>query len=93
MFNNNKKIIVHSCKSGCNLRDFFIVIKCSALKLFILSLREHEADKFERLESLLTRMKQYESFFRAAPEAFIQLTFRIISWSRAKVFEEEGMDF
>ncbi|CAL8089666.1 unnamed protein product [Orchesella dallaii] len=70
---------------------FFPVIgpSVSALKLFVLSFREHEAERFERLESLLTRMKQYESFFRAAPEAFVQLTFRIITWSRAKVFHEE----
>ncbi len=63
----------------------------SALKLFVLSFQEENAERYERLESLLTRMKQYESFFRAAPEAFVQLTFRIITWSRAKEFHAEGM--
>jgi len=52
---------------------------------------EDDAEKFERLESLLTKMKQYESFFRAAPEAFIQMTYRIVSWEEgAKPFEFEG---
>jgi hypothetical protein len=35
-------------------------------------------------------MKQYESFFRAAPEAFLQITYRIVSWDNAKAFDYEG---
>lgn len=68
----------------------FTYLFYSALKLFVLSFQEENAERYERLESLLTRMKQYESFFRAAPEAFVQLTFRIITWSRTKEFHAEG---
>jgi len=62
-----------------------------ALRLFTYAFEEEDAEKFERLESLLTRMKQYESYFRAAPEAFIQITFRIISWSDKVEFHAEGI--
>lgn len=35
-------------------------------------------------------MKQYEAFFRAAPEAFIQITFRIVNWSNRAHWNDEG---
>lgn len=35
-------------------------------------------------------MKQYEAFFRAAPEAFIQITFRIVHWSNRNHWDYEG---
>lgn len=35
-------------------------------------------------------MKQYESFFRAAPEAFVQITVRILTWSWRKEIHAEG---
>jgi len=52
--------------------------------------KKMQKEKFERLESLVTKMKQYESFFRAAPEAFLQITYRIVSWENDRVFESEG---
>lgn len=62
----------------------------SQLRLFAYAFQEHNADKYERLESLLIKMKQYESFFRAAPEAFIQITFRIVHWSNREHYHDEG---
>lgn len=38
-------------------------------------------------------MKQYEAFFRAAPEAFIQITFRIVRWSNRSDWQDEGNRF
>jgi hypothetical protein len=32
-------------------------------------------------------MKQYESYFRAAPEAFIQIAARIIHWSASETYQ------
>jgi hypothetical protein len=62
----------------------------SSARLFAYAFEEEDAEKFERLEALLTKMKQYESFFRAAPEAFLQITYRIVSWDNAKAFDYEG---
>ncbi|KAG4069047.1 hypothetical protein HA402_008358 [Bradysia odoriphaga] len=67
----------------CKHLMFFPVIgpSFSQLRLFSYAFEEKNAEKYERLESLLIKMKQYEAFFRAAPEAFIQITFRIVHWS------------
>ncbi|KAJ6625685.1 hypothetical protein Bhyg_16313 [Pseudolycoriella hygida] len=67
----------------CKHLMFFPVIgpTFSQLRLFSYAFEEKNAEKYERLESLLIKMKQYEAFFRAAPEAFIQITFRIVHWS------------
>ncbi len=62
----------------------------STLRYFTYTLQEENAEKAERLESLIMKMKQYESFFRAAPEAFIQITFRIITWSPTQEYHAEG---
>ncbi len=62
----------------------------SQLRLFSYAFEEKNADKYERLESLLIKMKQYEAFFRAAPEAFIQITFRIVRWSNRSDWHDEG---
>lgn len=70
---------------------FFPVIgpAFSSLRLFSYAFEEEDVEKYERLESLLMKMKQYESYFRAAPEAFIQITFRIVSWSNNAEWHSE----
>jgi len=65
-------------------------MNCSSFLLFTYALDEEHAEKFERLESLLIKMKQYESFFRASPEAFVQITFRIVHFSLERKFGFEG---
>jgi len=59
--------------------------------MFAYALQERNTEKVERLESLIIKMKQYESYFRAAPEAFIQITFRIITFSRNMERQSEGI--
>jgi len=79
-----------SCKKYIALSIYFLFFLISGLRLFLYAFEEKNADKFERLESLLIRMKQYESYFRAAPEAFIQITYRIINWTESYHFDSEG---